>query len=378
MSRNRIIYQSEALFTSVHATGDSAGTIPATSVFHLKRVTEVSNNAEIARQNVNVFGKLAALSREVIEEPTVSMDFKYYLADGYNEKALGFVTNGLVSCSSGILANAPEAQRNFYVLTVDEGEDADGVNIASVAGKAVIGVGNAFITNYTVNGAVGEIPTASVSIEASNITFAPLGDTNGFQNPAVNVSAAGSPQYEGLVLLPVATETGLSVQVLRPGDIVMDFGTGSLQMGGAVLDGMTSASTKQSAHIQSFSLELPFSRTPQKKLGSAFAFSRELEVPIDVTLNVSANLGDIDEGSLRDLICATSESRNVTIKMYEPCDNDGTAKEPNLIFTLKGCSMDSQNMASTIGDSKTVELKFMSQIGGANDTDKGLFISGQF
>lgn len=385
MSRNRIIYQSEALFSSIAVTGDSdtVGTIESGKVANLQRVTEISNNAEITRQDVNVFGRLASISREIIEEPTVSLDFTYYLADGYNESGIGLTTyksagNTNVSCLSGILANTVEAKRNFYVLTVDEGLDANGVdlNSATSGSKGIIGIGNAYITNYSVNASVGEIPTADVSVEASNITFGVNTGDNKVQNPSIDVTSAIAAQLEGMCELPIASTGNLNVKVLRPGDIVLDFGTASLDMGGAILPGMTAASTKQSAHIQSFSLEVPLSRSPQNRLGNSFAFSRELDVPISVTLSVTANLGDIDEGSLNDLICAGSEERDITVKMYEPCGN-GTESELNLVFTLKGATLDSQNMSSTIGDAKSVELTFSSQIGGPNDLLKGLFISGK-
>lgn len=385
MSRNRIIYQSEALFSSIAVTGDSdtVGTIESGKVANLQRVTEISNNAEITRQDVNVFGRLASISREIIEEPTVSLDFTYYLADGYNESGIGLTTyksagNKNVSCLSGILANTVEAKRNFYVLTVDEGLDANGVDLNSEASgsKGIIGIGNAYITNYSVNASVGEIPTADVSVEASNITFGVNTGDNAVQNPSIDVTSAIAAQLEGMCELPIASTGNLNVKVLRPGDIVLDFGAASLDMGGAILPGMTAESTKQSAHIQSFSLEVPLSRSPQNRLGNSFAFSRELDVPISVNLSVTANLGDIDEGSLNELICAGSEERDITIKMYEPCGN-GTESELNLVFTLKGATLDSQNMSSTIGDAKSVELTFSSQIGGPNDLLKGLFISGK-
>jgi hypothetical protein len=383
MSRNRIIYQSEALFTSPFRFTGVNGAIESKDIVNLQRVTDISTNSEITRENVNVFGRLANISREIIEEPTVSLDFTYYLADGFNESGLGFTTfrnagNKELSCISGILANATGTNRNFYVLTVEEGVDANGINpqnALSTGKLGIIGIGNAFITNYTVNASVGEIPTADVSVEASNITF-DLSSTSGFRNPSINVTGVGTPRFSGLVALPSGTVRSLDVNVIRPGDITLNFGSNKLNMGGAILDGAASGS-EQTAHIQSFSLELPLSRTPLSRLGNSFAFSRELDVPIDVTLNVTANLADISAGSLNNLICGAQESRTITVKMYKPC-KAGDDSELNLMFTLKGATLDSQNMSSTIGDPKTVELVFTSQIGGPNDIDKGLFISGRY
>ena len=42
---------------------------------------------------------------------------------------------------------------------------------------------------------------------------------------------------------------------------------------------------------------------------------------------------------------------------------------------MKSAQLDSQNMSSTIGDNKSVDLTFSTQIGGANDTTNGVFIT---
>lgn len=381
MSRNRIIYQSEALFASNITGATASGIIPSSEVTHLKRIQSISHNAEVTRTDVNTFGKLAAIDRPIIEEPTVSLDFSYLLTNGYNESGIGLTTykvvNTSVNCISGILANAPESQKNYYILTVDEGLDADGVNPQGANDYGIVGIGNAFLTSYTFNAAVGEIPNADCSVEASNITFA-LSSVAGFQNPAIQTTGNIPTQYPGFVQLPSANETGLSMPMsLRPGDIVLNFGADSLQMGGAVLPGMTSAASKQSAHVQNLTIEVPLSRTPQQRLGNAFAFSRELDVPITVTMNVSANLSDLDQGSLVDLICADAQERTVSVDIYDPCGVTGSAADIAMHFQLRGATLDTQSFDGSIGDNKTVDLTFSAQIGGPNDQTKGLFISGR-
>ena len=47
-----------------------------------------------------------------------------------------------------------------------------------------------------------------------------------------------------------------------------------------------------------------------------------------------------------------------------------------MVFEMKGATLDSQSMSASIGDNKTVDLTFSAQVGGPQDTDKGLFISG--
>ena len=236
MARKRIIYQSEALFAG------ATGAVAAAAISQIHRVQNVSHNVEVTRTDVNEFGKLAALSREIIEVPTVSCEFSYFVVDGKNEASgLGLTVDGInatapTSALSGIMAqNSTEAEKNYYILTVPEGEDADGTAVAGV-GNGVIGVGNGFVTSYGVEASVGEIPTASVSVEASNLRF----DINGasaFANPAIDTSD-GSAKI-GTVTLPKSSTGLLTAAAMRPGDITVDFGTALLQMGGAYLPGMT-------------------------------------------------------------------------------------------------------------------------------------------
>lgn len=363
MARRRIIYQSQDLFVS-----PTGGSSPA----QLFRIQDSSLSVDVTRTDVNEFGKLAALSREILEAPSVSTEFSYFLMDGENEKNLGFTIDGVTNCLSGILANdANIAEKNIYIVTVPEGYDAHGID-PNDAGNTVIGIGNAFVSNYSVNLAVGEIPTASVSMDASNVQFSSI---TGVPNPAIRTDVQGTPtQLAGTIDLPAGSTGTLSYAALRPGDITMDFGDANFQFGGAKLPGMTG--TANESHVQSVSIEIPMSRTPQQELGKAFAFSRELDVPITVTMNVSVNLADITDGSLVDLICSEETPRDIVIKLYNPCGSADGDTALNMAFTLKGATLDSQSFSSSIGDNATADLTFSAQIGGANDALKGLFISG--
>tara|TARA_Y100001938_G_C8067578_1_gene421172 strand:+ start:614 stop:1756 length:1143 start_codon:yes stop_codon:yes gene_type:complete len=373
MARKRIIYQSEALYAG--ATGD-------TSPLQLHRVQDVSHSIEVARQDINEFGKLAALSREVIEPPTVGLDFTYYPVDGWNEASgLGFSVRGVntsveTSAVSGIMQqNSTVAEKNYYVLTVPEGEDASSLpegtpyTPTKYSDMGVIGIGNGYITSYTLDAAVGDIPTVSASVEASNLRFDVSG--SGIQNPAI--STTDGTAMPGTVIIPKSTTGDLSAAALRPGDVTISFGTDSLQAGGAILPGMTSAGAGNisGANVQSFSVDLPLSRTPLQRLGNVFPFSRELDFPISATLSVTANLTEIEAGALRELLCNDARKRDVTVTMNNRC-GAGTS----LVYTFKGAILDSQNMSSTIGDNKSVELSFSTQIGGASDNENGVFISG--
>ena len=115
MSRNRVIYQSKALFIAPNATGvqlwatgsdtadlaksrqESGNAVAGTSTYNgtgllykLDRVQNCNFNFTINRQDVNEFGKLARIGTIVNEPPTVTLDYSYYITDGLNERLMGY------------------------------------------------------------------------------------------------------------------------------------------------------------------------------------------------------------------------------------------------------------------------------------------------
>ena len=188
MARNRVIYQSEAVYVTQGAydgpnltSKDSAG-VP-TGVRNLDRVQSANYSFSIARQDVNQFGELAAIDRIITDTPTVSFDTSYIMANLSNENLLGFevtqsgtanAASKMVSCISGLInAETAAYQKNYFILTTKEGADA--VNLTdSGRYESIIGIGNGFISSYSTEAAVGGLPTTSISVEGMNMNFVNL------------------------------------------------------------------------------------------------------------------------------------------------------------------------------------------------------------
>ena len=382
MARNRVIYQSDALYVSQNINSTGSG-----QHRQLDRVQSANYNFAINRQDINQFGQLARIDSVVLDTPTVNLDFSYYLTDGSNERALGFnVQTGSIASVSFLSGMMTEISGdNMYVITSSEGLDANLLtNTGSI--QSVIGFGNVFVTDYTLDVAVGSLPTVSVTAESSNInaTLSGLvrvsGASGAFINggsgiqtlsPAVNPSG-GFPYSVGLtgtgVVLPSGNNnTGANtVSALRYGDVTLSLGTinsGILSDISAGLDGI---------HIQSASLSVPLSRTPLQRLGSKFPYARLVDFPLNVTLNVSAILNEVTAENLAATI-DTNPTVDITLAIKKPGILD-TANA--MIYVLKGAKLDSESISSSIGSNKTVDLVFSTQIGGTNDTVNGLFVSG--
>jgi len=360
MARNRIIYQSEALYVGPSpATGDhySAGNTGANLVNQLHRIQTANYSFNIARQDVNQFGELAAIDRVILESPTVSLDFSYLLNSFANEELLGFgpLDSYDVTCISGII-NKTADEKNYFIRTVGEGVDA--LNVGSgLANQNVIAIGNGFITSYSTEASVGNFPTVTVNVEGLNMQFD--AGVTGNHIPAVLPADGSKITTKQYGLDPVSRSVGAdTVSALRPGDITFDLGYAE---GGVSID---------DAKIQSYTLSFDLAREPLQKLGSKFAFAREITFPVTVNLSIDALLGDLTTGNLADII-STDKDYDLQINIKNPSTSD-----LQVSYKLEKAKLDSQEFSSSIGDNKAVTLTFSTQIGGPSQTDRGLFMSG--
>jgi len=345
MARKRVIYQSEALF--VGGTGDATPK-------QLNRVQSANYSFEVTRQDVNQYGQLAAIDRIILEQPTVNFDFSYYLNSGENEKNLGFsVATGIGSLTTGtpalsqILTGGKDTN-NYYILTVGEGKDA---NIDGKSGGKVIGIGNGFLSSYSMEASVGNIPTVSVNGEGMNMRF--YANTDSQTLPTINPEDGSSVVGTFTIPTPV---TGDGYSALRPGDV-------DLTIAGST--GVVASDLK----IQKASIKFDLGRDPIQKLGSRFAFTREIKFPVTVTMSVDAIMGDIEAANLADVINNDSAKYDLQVKINKP-NSDTEA----VSYVVRGAKLDSQDFSSSIGDNKSVTINWSTQIGGPSDTNHGLFI----
>ena len=386
MPRNRVIYQSEALFNTNDLIDVSASTPSQTGalfVNQFSRVQSCNYNFNIARKDVNQFGNLAAIDRIIVEQPTVGLDFSYLLSDMNNEKNLGFSVitsqtdtagitsaNAVQSCLSGILTSGFVNTKNYYVRTVNEGNDAS--SFASDAAPNItqgntIGLGNGFLTNYSVNAAVGDFPTVSSTVECLNMNF-----TAGNSGNAPGVTSAGAVAGGTFALPQTATnpngENTLGrVSALRHGDITL-----TLTKTTGTAYGGTDVTT--AAAIQNFSISMGLNRTPLQKLGSKYAFSREIDFPVTISFSVNALVQDLTTGNLVDVINNDATYDAVVVLGAPASANTTLATNEGVGYVLKRLSLDSQEISSSIGANKSVTLNFTTQVGSPQQTDRGMFM----
>jgi hypothetical protein len=328
--------------------------------------------------------------------------------------------------------------RNFFILTTPQGTDAvensDFDNNADT-NHSVIALGNGFVTNYGLEASVGGMPTASVTVEGLN-----LKSDSGFHNidipavdngrgtpiegmkfslptpvsgvlndgapaeadewvlksdPDVVISATdyanltdndpldGSPRadwdksaYEEAVYDgDLFAEHAEGWSCLRPGDIEMHLGS---EGNAAVMTTLPAGTpptdhTVKSCHVQSFSIDMPMGRTPLQRLGTPYAYTRPLDFPLVVNISVSAIVSDLKKGNIAEHLF-NFENHDLHFILREP--QVGGAGPVAMAFYVRGAQIEGESFSSSIGDNKSVDITFSCQVGGPEDTTKGLMVGG--
>ena len=271
---------------------------------------------------------------------------------------------------SGILTSGFVNTKNYYVRTVTEGNDASafaGDSAPTATQGNTIGLGNGFLTNYSVNAAVGDFPTVSSTLECLNMNF-----TAGNSGNAPGVTSAGAIAGGIFALPQTATdpngENALGrVSALRHGDITL-----TLTKTTGTAYGGTDVTT--AAAIQNFSITMGLNRTPLQKLGSKYAFSREIDFPVTVSFSVNALVQDLTTGNLVDVINNDATYDAVVVLAAPTSANTNYSTAEGVGYVLKRLSLDSQEISSSIGANKSVTLNFSTQVGSPQQNDRGLFM----
>lgn len=365
MARNRVYFNELNLFVGpTPCTGQhfSSGNSGINQVVELNRIQSATLDFSLNPTDINEFGRADRIDAIFLDAPTVNLSFTYFPLDGLNEKRLGFNSNDInASMISGFLTSQTD-QKNYFLAISPAGVDDDYDNDQN--NRNVISVGNAFITNYTLNAQVGQVPTVNVTAEALNVKF----DT-GVANkliPAVDPSN-GQPILAWNFTVPTGiTYTGSNIPAaLRPGEISLEFPiTG--QMG-------VSLSGANSVNIQGFNLSIPIGRSDINRIGSLFDFTKTINLPLTATLSVDALLTEIRSDSLSNVLC-NYLNNNFTIRMRQPsCSQNGADA---ILINFRNAKLVSENFGFGIGNNATTSATFTAQISAANNANSGPSFSG--
>ena len=87
-------------------------------------------------KDVYEFGKQNRISKIALENPDVTIDFEYYLADGFNEQVMGFIVDGKTQALCKHIALDGRIGQNFFIGTAAEGHQVVGAKLNERSRKA--------------------------------------------------------------------------------------------------------------------------------------------------------------------------------------------------------------------------------------------------
>jgi hypothetical protein len=397
MARNRLIFQSEAVYAGTSpSTGTqvefqngiptgvygnlSTQTTAQSAANQLTRVQSCNYNLSVPRTDVYQFGELSAIDRVIIQPPAVSLDISYILAGFANENYLGLTVTptgqaGQVTCISGILTKTND-DRNFFVVDSLEGQDVNNNPSINVAGTNVYAFGNMYISSYTSQGSVGNLPTVDARFEGLNLVI-----QTGIQyNTTPAISLVDGTRLTGWIYnLPNAVSQpnpgsgDLTISALRHGDItltVWQSGTNNEYVD------LGATPSPVSGAVQGYRIAFDLKRQDLQRLGTRFLYSKEVQYPVTVNCSINGLVRDLNTGDLSTFIC-NDNPYDVEISIKRPgCDAALAAARPVVAkYRMLGVKLDAQSYSLGINNNKTFTMDFSRPIGSATQ-NVGLFMSG--
>ncbi len=365
-TRNRVIYAGNTVLIS-----DPPSWNNQTGKYDLKLLkriqsSSISINSPIERSKQ--VGSTDYVFEKYIKNPTVKVDLNYLLTDNSNELLLNLKATGDYSFLKN-LTGSPSDQNLFFVYS----ENNEDVNfLTNYTGLDVVGIGNAFITNYSIGAAVGGFPNASVSFDALNVTYqnytgfsnVGLDLLQGTQLPAINltggIKSTGS-YYIGTGNFDTSnylTKQNLKPNALKPGDIV-------LQLQQPVLGGVK-FSGDITANISSFQIDIPITRKDLVGFGSNYPYDKRLILPTVGSLSFEGLFNDFKTGDYKNIF-DSNENYQMTFILKDADLND------QFRIYISNAKLEQSSYNLNIGDNMSFSTDFSFKV---TDTD-GFIISGK-
>lgn len=415
MPKNRVLYNSQAVYIGPSpATGyhfiDDAGNLNNNYQYSLSnhnlikkinRVTDFSYNITVPREEFKQLGKSKIGSNVILNSPSVEINMEYYLNGITNEARMGwninhlypeevrsgelvypnnfnhFIFSGLNTyhdneqpISSPFWPGSNRSARNlFLVVTYGQNEDEVTRRLATnevfSRNANVISFGDSYITSYETSCAVGETPKARVSFIADNVIY--YTGSSGVGIPALNPKTREN--YDEIKFVIPEEPVLNDLSIVLPSEINLDI----QQTGDNTLlntDDITGFGVQfRDIKIQSYNIGIRFEREDMNSIGYKTAFTRRINFPVPVTVNMSAIVGDESVANLANML-KQDDKYNLTLRMKDRKSNGYLVR-----YDFRNANLQNYDYSSSIEQDKRLNLSFKVNAT-PDDLSEGFFISG--
>lgn len=353
--------------TGYHWSSGAYGPSGINQVYQLNRITTCTDGYSVPHTNVIQYGALGALDRVIVDPLSSNISFSYGVADLVNEYNLGFAINSGVGILNNII-NQSANEKNYFISIAPPGQD----QIGYTGSSEVIEITNGYISSYSTEGAVGSVPTASVSVQGYNWASI-TGSINQFSqavepvsgsvyNPALFTTGAGGVGGSGIYFtIPIATTGNVgSTSVIRPAEIQVNINNPLIGL------------DLNNFNISRYSISVDMNLDNLLRLGNKYPYAKVIRFPVTFRCSVTAYWGNLLSGSINNLFCADSPY-TVTVNLFQPCSTNLAAQ-----YILSGVKIDSQELANmSVSDvAGQATVTFDGVIGSSASSQGNLTMSG--
>jgi len=264
----------------------------------------------------------------------------------------------------GPTAVADKGDVNFYVVAEDTNarEDIVGRKDSAFDDIDFIGFGNCFLTNYTLNAAVGSYASCDLTYACSNLAFDIYKHSDKPKCPAVDNDGARSALTVALPDLTDAFEStseGEPSLVMRPGDIEVKFTNNKPNQGED--EGFHSLDLNfERMSIQNMQISLDIERKDINAFGSNYMKDRKIQFPILGTLQISATLREFAQKGSIENIFNDDVDYDVEVILYDRTSLSDKRKRAT--WKIKGARLNAEAHSATIDDFAQIGASFVFEV----------------
>lgn len=335
----RIIYSSNAVCVS-----DSPGYDTHTGFFEIKTIDRIQSASASVSSEIKRYKQLGSddyFFDAAYPTAKVSCEISYYCSDSSNEAALGINTD-----NSSIFLGQNSLDKNINLLLLSDNQDGrDVASLSDFSGVYVFGIGNAYITNYSVRGGVGDVPNVSVSFLGNNVLY----DSYTGRNSVPSLNQTGSQTQKFYTIYTgsfnktnyISNQTGRPLAI-RPTDVFVRMSQPNYA--GGIYETVT-------GKIQSFEINVPFERKELAGFGSNAVYNQKLMLPSVGSLSLSA-LFEFPQTGNYSGVFNFSAPTDIQIELQDCSGNQ------QIVYSIDQAKLTSENFNFSIGPHASFDGSF--------------------
>ena len=346
----------------------------------LPKIQSVSYGFDINREEIKQLGHEDLLTRKInltVQEPLpgsnidvniepvpVNFSFDYLPTCGLVEFLLNFnVVPGGEEAKNSFLTRHYGDQNFFLVLRSDRALDVSDLKWDDdYIGHYVLGIGNAFVTSYSVSANVGSPAVASISCQASNITLDEYKGDNYI--PAIHLADGKYKEQHQYSFELDVMNNEYKNNIVLPNHI--DLSIDDLNIGGQIL-------SKENANAVGFSIDIDLSRRNLYGMGSMYPYDRKLDLPARGTLSLDIIDKNPQTGNLNQIL-KVDKPYKIQLDCKDNCNASKDFNETRALITyvVDNAVLKNQSSSLSVNDYIQTQLTFDFTVTRSN----GFLISG--